>query len=216
MASNYIARSASATTTGNVNRFSTGNHHKSCKYRCTSANKGKSAEGKIKAVSSVTESITAERAENGIIDNGPLNKDTNVPIQSGVSYISELSHSHGSDLGTDTRTMYVNSNISNSTSPIETDMQVTLPVRERVAPVEFISGISSTKYTLIMFVVTLLFVVSFLPFLALSLWRTLIDRNELEKMTDKELNIYSIGISSICEERQLSHDIDVVYQRLSD
>ncbi|KAL3888143.1 hypothetical protein ACJMK2_000523 [Sinanodonta woodiana] len=196
MVSNYIARPSSSTTTGSDRRVSIGNHPRSYKYSSNRSNK-RSTECRIPTVDSVTELITAEVGENGIIDHGPLSEDTNVSSQSGVIYLSELSHSQERDMGTNGVTMYFDSIMSNSgTSSTETDMQVTVPARERAAPADLVSGISSTKYTLIMFVVTLLFVVSFLPFLALSLWRTLINRSEVADMTDKELNIYSIGIRS--------------------
>ncbi|KAH3710594.1 hypothetical protein DPMN_070081 [Dreissena polymorpha] len=56
--------------------------------------------------------------------------------------------------------------------------------------------INTIKYTLIMLTVTLLFVVSFLPYLALVIWRYF-HGDEAKMMTDTELVLFQIGIRSI-------------------
>ncbi|KAK3611524.1 hypothetical protein CHS0354_016460 [Potamilus streckersoni] len=55
---------------------------------------------------------------------------------------------------------------------------------------------STTKYTLIMFLVSACFVLSFLPFLSLMVWRIYHNVQEVIQMSDVELILYSIGLRS--------------------
>ncbi|KAL3888008.1 hypothetical protein ACJMK2_000392 [Sinanodonta woodiana] len=55
---------------------------------------------------------------------------------------------------------------------------------------------STTKYTLIMFLVSACCVLSFLPFLSLMVWRIYHNVQEVNEMSNVELILYSIGLRS--------------------
>ncbi|KAL3888010.1 hypothetical protein ACJMK2_000394 [Sinanodonta woodiana] len=55
---------------------------------------------------------------------------------------------------------------------------------------------STTKYTLIMFLVSACFLISFLPFLSLMVWRIYHNVQEVNEMSNVELILYSIGLRS--------------------
>ncbi|XP_045182631.2 uncharacterized protein LOC123541280 [Mercenaria mercenaria] len=57
--------------------------------------------------------------------------------------------------------------------------------------------ISTVKYTVIMLVITIVFVFSFLPYLALVIWRYIEDDHEVNFMSDTGLVFFQIGIRSI-------------------
>lgn len=57
--------------------------------------------------------------------------------------------------------------------------------------------INTVKYTLIMLIITIVFVVSFLPYLALIIWRYIEDDHEVNFMSDTGLVTFQIGIRSI-------------------
>ncbi|XP_060591196.1 uncharacterized protein LOC132746134 [Ruditapes philippinarum] len=57
--------------------------------------------------------------------------------------------------------------------------------------------INTVKYTLIMLIITVVFVVSFLPYLALVIWRYVEDDHEVNFMSDTGLVFFQIGIRSI-------------------
>ncbi|KAL3887990.1 hypothetical protein ACJMK2_000375 [Sinanodonta woodiana] len=58
------------------------------------------------------------------------------------------------------------------------------------------SDISTVRYTTLMLVITVTFIVSFLPYLCLMLWRSLLSGYEVNQMTDLQLIFFSIGIRS--------------------
>lgn len=57
--------------------------------------------------------------------------------------------------------------------------------------------INTVKYTLVMLVITIVFVLSFMPYLALVIWRYLNDDHEVNILSDTELVMFQIGIRSI-------------------
>ncbi|KAL3887981.1 hypothetical protein ACJMK2_000366 [Sinanodonta woodiana] len=58
------------------------------------------------------------------------------------------------------------------------------------------SDISTLRYTTLKFAITVTFIASFLPYLCLVLWRSLLTGYEVNQMTDLELIFFSIGIRS--------------------
>ncbi|KAL4217739.1 hypothetical protein ACF0H5_022479 [Mactra antiquata] len=57
--------------------------------------------------------------------------------------------------------------------------------------------LNTVKYTFIMIVITIVFVMSFLPYLALVIWRHYQDEHEMYTLTDTELVLFQIGVRSI-------------------
>ena len=57
--------------------------------------------------------------------------------------------------------------------------------------------INTVKYTMIMITVTVVFVLSFMPYLALVIWRFYEEEHETEVMSDTELLLFQIGMRSI-------------------
>ena len=57
--------------------------------------------------------------------------------------------------------------------------------------------INTVKYTLIMLSVTIVFILSFLPYLALTVWRFYKDEHESNILSDTDLVLFQIGIRSI-------------------
>lgn len=56
--------------------------------------------------------------------------------------------------------------------------------------------LKTVKYTMMMLVITIVFVVSFLPYLILSIWRVFIDQYEAESLSDTGLVFFQIGLRS--------------------
>ncbi|KAL3887982.1 hypothetical protein ACJMK2_000367 [Sinanodonta woodiana] len=58
------------------------------------------------------------------------------------------------------------------------------------------TGINTVRYTKLMLVITVTYVVSFLPHLCLVVWRSLSTDYEISEMTDAKLVVFSIGLRS--------------------
>ena len=119
--------------------------------------------------------------------NGGLTKsgfDSNVDI---VQNIIKLNGPHGSEIGTHTDT-----NMEQPLSDID-DIQAA-SLDENANKNE--SEINTVKFTVLMLIVTIMFIVSYLPYIAFVIWRTLHDDYEWNFLTDSELMGFQIGLRS--------------------
>ena len=56
------------------------------------------------------------------------------------------------------------------------------------------SDINTVKFTVFIIIVTIMFIVSYLPYVALVVWRTLYDEYEWNFLNDSELLVFQIGL----------------------